>query len=138
VGEARRRRIHEGANPLIYSTPIGPYPDKAALAQAGFIELPSSTFTMTDISISELWDREKANLRRGFRGRQADLGPYLDLAECEAVARSGTAWIQKMARAEKQRADAKKHAEIYAPRRAEISKAYASRRAEQAAGAPPA
>jgi hypothetical protein len=37
---------------------------------------------------------------------------------------------QKAARAEKQRANAKKHAETYAPRRAEISKAYAPRRAD--------
>ena len=44
---------------------------------------------MTTITISELWDREKANLRRGFRGRQADLSPYLDLAQCEAEARRG-------------------------------------------------
>ena len=130
VAEARRRRIYEAANPLTYSTPIGPCPDKAALSKAGFIELPSSTFTMTDISISELWDREKANLRRGFRVRQADLPPYFDLAQCEAVARCGAALIQKAARAEKQRANAKKHAEIYAARRAEISKAYAPRRAE--------
>ena len=84
--------------------PIGPYVDKAALAKAGFIELPSSTLIMTDISISELWDREKANLRRGFRGRQADLSPYLDLAQCEAEARRGVERLQKAARSEKRAA----------------------------------
>jgi hypothetical protein len=52
VAEARRRRIYEAANPVIYSTPIGPYLDKAALVKAGFRELPSSTFIMTPISIS--------------------------------------------------------------------------------------
>jgi hypothetical protein len=127
MGEARR--IKEAANPLTYATPIGPYVDKATLAKAGFIELPSSTLIMTDISISELWDREKANLRR-FRGRQADLSPYLDLAQCEAQARRGAARMQKAARAEKQHANAKKYAETYAPRLAEILKAYAPRRAE--------
>jgi hypothetical protein len=103
VGEARRR-INEAANPLTHATPIGPYVDKAARAKAGFIELPSSTLIMTDISISELWDREKANLRRGFRGRQADLSPYLDLAQCEAEARRGFERLQKAARAEKRAA----------------------------------
>jgi hypothetical protein len=38
--------------------------------------------------------------------------------------------MQKAARAEKQRANAKKYAETYAPRLAEILKAYAPRRAE--------
>jgi hypothetical protein len=129
MGEARRRSIKEAANPLTDATPIGPYVDKATLAKAGFIELPSSTLIMTDISISELWDREKANLRR-FRGRQADLSPYLNLAQCEAQARRGAARMQKAARAEKQRANAKKYAETYAPRIAEILKAYAPRRAK--------
>src|SRR3984885_5974082 len=147
MGEARRRRIEEAANPLTHATPIGPYVDKAALAKSGFVELPSSTLIKTDISISELWDREKANLRR-FRGRQADLRPYLDLAprgaqarrggggaspphlslaQCEAQARRGAPRIQRPARAEKQRANAKKYAETYAPRIAEILKAYAPR-----------
>src|ERR1700722_5743572 len=89
MGEARRRRIKEAANPLTYATSIGPHVDKAALAKAGFVEAPSSCFTMTPMTIAELWDREKTNLRRGFRGRQADLSPYLDLAQCEAEARGG-------------------------------------------------
>ena len=38
MGEARRRRINEAANPRTYATPIGPYVDKAALAKAGFVE----------------------------------------------------------------------------------------------------
>jgi len=38
VGEARRRRINEAANPLTHATPIGPYVDKAALTKAGFVE----------------------------------------------------------------------------------------------------
>jgi hypothetical protein len=41
----------------------GPYLDKAALAKAGFVEAPSSCFTMMPMTIAELWDREKANLR---------------------------------------------------------------------------
>jgi hypothetical protein len=118
MGEARRRHINEAANPPTHATPIGRYLDKAALAEAGFIELPFSNIIMTDISISELWDREKANLRR-FRGRQADLSPYLDLAQCEAQARRWATRMQKAARAEKQRANAKKYAETYAPRRVE-------------------
>jgi hypothetical protein len=129
MGEARRRS-NEAANPPTHATPIARYVDKAALVKAGFVEAPSSCFTMTPMTISELWDREKANLRRGFRGRQADLSPYLDLAQCEAEARRGAARIQRAARAEKQRANAKKYAETYAPRRAEILKAYAPRRAE--------
>jgi hypothetical protein len=129
MGEARRRRINEATNSPTYATPIGPYLDKAALAKAGFVEAPSSRFTMTPMTISELWDREKANLRR-FRGRQADLGPYLDLAQCEAQTRRGATRMQRAARAEKQRANAKKYAETYAPRLAEILKAYAPRRAK--------
>ena len=129
MGEARRR-INEAANPPTHATPIATYVDKAALVKAGFVEAPSSCFTMTPMTISELWDREKANLRRGFRGRQADLSPYLDLAQCEAQARRGAARIQRAARAEKQRANAKKYAETYAPRLAEILKVYAPRRAE--------
>src|ERR1700722_17059159 len=109
MGEARRRRIKEAANPLTHATPIGPYVDRATLAKAGFIELPSSTLIITDISISELWDREKANLRR-FRGRQADLSPYLDLAQCEAQTRRGATRMQKAACAEKRRDNAKKYA----------------------------
>src|ERR1700722_7411861 len=84
--------------------PIGPYIDKAALIKAGFVEAPSSCFIMTPMTIAEIWDREKANLRRGFRGRQADLSPYLDLEECEANARRGVEWLQKTARAEKRAA----------------------------------
>ena len=104
MGEGRRRRMYEAANPLTPATPIGPYLDRATLLKAGFVEAPSSCFTMTPITIAELWDREKANLRRGFRGRQADLSPYLDLAQCEADARRVAALIQKAARAEKRAA----------------------------------
>jgi hypothetical protein len=100
MGEARRR-INKAANPLHHATPIGPYVDKAALAKAGFVELPSSCFTMTPMTIAEFWDREKANLRRGFRGRQAELSPYLDQTECEAATRAFTKEVQKLARAEK-------------------------------------
>ena len=59
---------------------------------------------MTPMTIAEIWDREKANLRRGFRGRQADLSPYLDLAQCEAEARRGVERLQKAARGEKRAA----------------------------------
>ena len=105
MGEARRRLMNEtDPSKPVMRRPIGPYVDKASLAKAGFIELPSSTLIMSDISISELWDREKANLRRGFRGRQADLSPYLDLAQCEAEARRGFKLLQKAARGEKRAA----------------------------------
>jgi hypothetical protein len=103
VGEARRR-TNEAANPPTHATPIATYVDKAALAKAGFVEAPSSCPTMTAMTIAEIWDREKANLRRGFRGRQADLSPYLDLAQCEAEARRGVERLQKTARAEKRAA----------------------------------
>ena len=90
MGEARRRLMNETDRSKPFMRPLsGPYVDKAALTKAGFIELHPHALIMTPMSISELWDREKANLRRGFRGRQADLSPYLDLAQCEAEARRG-------------------------------------------------
>ena len=47
----------------------------------------SSCLVMTPISLSELWEREKANLRRGFRGRQKDLDPYFIVEEMEEATR---------------------------------------------------
>jgi hypothetical protein len=99
---------------------------RATLLKAGFREAPSSVFTMTPISASELWEREKANLRRGFRGRQKDLDPYYVLEELEEATRRSTKLLQARARAEKR----KEYEKAYAPRRAEINKAYAPRRAE--------
>ena len=84
--------------------PAGPLVDKTALTKAGFLEAPSSCLTMTPMTIAEVWYREKANLRRGFRGRQADLSPYLDLAQCEAEARRGVERLQRAARGEKRTA----------------------------------
>jgi hypothetical protein len=81
---------------------------------------------MTPISFSELWEREKANLRRGFRGRQKDLDPYYVLEEQEEASRRSTKRLQALARAEKR----KEYEKAYVPRRAEIDKAYAPRRAE--------
>jgi hypothetical protein len=105
MGEARRRSMNEtDSSKPVTRPPIGPYVDKAALIKAGFVEAPSSCFTMTPMTISELWDREKANLRRGFRGRQADLSPYLDLSQCEAEARRGVERLQRAARGEKRAA----------------------------------
>jgi hypothetical protein len=94
--------------------PWGPYLDKSALLKAGFLEA-SSTFAMTSMSIAELWAREKASLRRGFRGRQEDLSPYLVLEECEENTRRFAEWVQKRARAEMRaeydRSRAARHAE---------------------------
>ena len=56
--------------------------------------------TMRSISLQELWATEGPNLRRGFRARQRDLSPYLDLETCEAATRTFTKWLQKAARAE--------------------------------------
>jgi hypothetical protein len=95
--------------------PLGPYLDKSALLKAGFREASSSLVTMTPMSYAEFWSREKASLRRGFRGRQEDLSPYYVLEECEEAARRFAERIQKLARAEK---------------RAEYDKARAARHAE--------
>jgi hypothetical protein len=84
--------------------PAGPLVDKTALTKAGFVEAPSSCFIMTPMTVAEVWYREKANLRRGFRGRQADLGPYLNLSQCEAEARRGVERLQRAARGEKRAA----------------------------------
>src|SRR5262249_33893026 len=46
---------------------IAPFFDKSALLKVGYRDA-SSCLVMTPISLSELWEREKANLRRGFRG----------------------------------------------------------------------
>ena len=68
MGEARRCRIKEAANPLTHATPMGPYVDKAALMKACFVEAPSSCFTMTPMTIAELWDRESMGTCRRFPG----------------------------------------------------------------------
>ena len=106
------------------------------LLKAGFQDA-SSCLVMTPISQSQLWEREKANLRRGFRGRQKDLDPYFMVEELEEATRRLTKRLQTLARAEKrkeyEKTYAPRRAEIdkdYAPRRAEINKAYAPRRAE--------
>jgi hypothetical protein len=99
--------------------------DKSALLKMGFLDA-SSSLTMTPISLSELWEREKANLRRGFRGRQKDLDPSLTVEELEEATRRFAKRLQALARAEKR----KEYQKVYAPRRAEIEKAYAPRRAE--------
>ena len=105
MGEARRRLMNETDPSKPVTRPLtGPLVDKTALTKAGFLEAPSSCLTMTPMTIAEVWYREKANLRRGFRGRQADLGPYLDLAQCEAEARRGVERLQRAARGEKRAA----------------------------------
>ena len=95
--------------------PWGPYLNKSALLKAGYLEVPSSCLVMTPMSFSEFWSREKASLRRGFRGRQEDLSPYYVLEECAEAARRFAEQIRKLARAEK---------------RAEYDKARAARHAE--------
>jgi hypothetical protein len=92
---------------------------------------------MTPISLSELSEREKANLRRGFRGRQKDLDPYFVVEELEEAARRFTKRLQAGARADGRKQYEKAYAprrvdveKAYAPRRAEVNKAYAPRRAE--------
>jgi hypothetical protein len=92
---------------------------------------------MTPITYSEMWEREKANLRRGCPFRQKDLDPYFTVEEIEEARRRLVKDLQGWARAEKrkeyQKAYALRRAEInkaYAPRRADINKAYAPRRAE--------
>jgi hypothetical protein len=100
-----------------YAVPIGPYLDKSALLKMGYRDA-SSCLVMTPISLSELWKREKANLRRGFRGRQKDLDPYFVVEEVEEATRRFTKRLQALARAEKRR----QHEKTYGPRRAEIDK----------------
>jgi hypothetical protein len=108
-----------------YSSPIGPFVDRSALLKMGYRDA-SSCLVMTPISLSELWKREKANLRRGFRGRQKDLDPYFVVEEVEEATRRFTKRLQALARAENRR----QYEKTYGPRRAEIDKAYAPRRAE--------
>jgi hypothetical protein len=115
---------------------MGPFLDKSALLKMGYRDA-SSSLVMTPISVNELWEREKGNLRRGFRDRQKDLDPYYRLEEVEQATRRFTKLLQARARAEKrkeyEKAYAARRAEIdkaYAPRRAEINKAYVPRRAE--------
>jgi hypothetical protein len=95
------------------------------LLKAGFQDA-SSCLVMTPISVSQLWEREKANLRRGFRGRQKDLDPYFVVEEQEEATQRLTKRLQAHARADKQ----KKYEKAYAPRRADVEKAYAPRRAK--------
>ena len=100
----------------------GPFVD--TLLKAGFLDA-SACLVMTPISASELWEREKANLRRGFRCRQKDLDPYFVVEELEEATRRFTKRLQGWARADKR----KEYKKVYAPRRAEVEKAYAPRRA---------
>ncbi len=92
---------------------------------------------MTPITYSEMWEREKANLRRGCPFRQKDLDPYFTVEDIEEARRRLVKDLQGWARTEKrkeyQKAYALRRADInkaYAPRRADINKAYAPRRAE--------
>jgi hypothetical protein len=119
-----------------YAVPVGPYVDKSTLLKAGFQDA-SACLVMTPISYSELWEREKAKLRRGFRGRQKEVDPYFVVEELEEAARCFAKDLQARARAEKRTEYGKAYAPLradivkaYAPRRAEINKAYAPRRAE--------
>ena len=108
-----------------YPSPIGPFVDRSALLKMGYRDA-SSCLVITPISLSELWEREKANLRRGFRGRQKDLDPYYVLEEMEEATRRLAKDLQARARAENR----KEYQQAYAPRRADTEKAYAPRRAE--------
>jgi hypothetical protein len=56
--------------------------------------------TMRSLSLQELWATEGPDLRRGFRARQRDLSPYLELETCEEATRTFTKWLQKAARAQ--------------------------------------
>ena len=119
-----------------YPSPIGPFVDRSALLKMGYRDA-SSCLVMTPISLSELWEREKANLRRGFRGRQKDLEHYFTVEEREEAERRFTKRLQALARADKrkeyEKAYAWRRADVetaYAPRRADINNAYAPRRAE--------
>ena len=110
--------------------------DKSALLKMGYQDA-SSCLVMTPITYSEMWEREKANLRRGCPFRQKDLDPYFTVEEIEEARRRLVKDLQGWARAEKrkeyQKAYALRRAEIdkaYAPRRADINNAYAPRRAE--------
>jgi hypothetical protein len=97
-----------------YAVPIGPYLDKSALLKMGYLDA-SSSLAMTSMTIAELWSREKASLRRGFRGRQKDLSPYLNVQACEEAARAFAERMQELVRAEKRteydKARATRHAE---------------------------
>ena len=119
-----------------YAVPIGPYLDKSALLKMGYQDA-SSCLVMTPITYSEMWEREKANLRRGCPFRQKDLDPYFTVEDIEEARRRLVKDLQGWARTEKrkeyQKAYALRRADInkaYAPRRADINKAYAPRRAE--------
>ena len=85
-----------------YAVPIGPYVDKSALLKMGYQDA-SSCLVMTPITYSEMWEREKANLRRGFRGRQKDLDPYFAVEELEEATRRFAKDLQARARAEKRK-----------------------------------
>jgi hypothetical protein len=103
----------------------GPFVDRSALLKMGYRDA-SSCLVMTPISVSELWEQEKANLRRGFRGRQKGLDPHFVVEELEEATRRFAKRLQARARADKR----KEHDKTYAPRRADVEKAYAPRRAE--------
>ncbi len=90
--------------PRIMGPIAGPYLSEAELVRLGWMKAPATSFTMTDVTFAEIWDREKKRLRRGFRGRQKDLSPYFVQAECEEAARAGAKELQKLARAEKREA----------------------------------
>jgi hypothetical protein len=90
--------------PRIVGPIAGPYLSEAELVKLGWIKAPATSFTMTVMTFAEIWGREKKRLRRGFRGRQKDLSPYLVQAECEEAARAGAKVLQKLARAEKREA----------------------------------
>ena len=108
-----------------YAVPAGPFLDKSALLKMGYRDA-SSCLVMTPMSLSEVWEREKANLRGGCPFRQKDLDPYFTVEEIEEARRRMGKDLQGWARAEKR----KKYQKAYAPRRTDIDKAYAPRRAE--------
>ena len=85
-----------------YPSPIGRFVDRSALLKMGYRDA-SSCLVMTPISLSELWEREKANLRRGFRGRQKDLDPYFVVEEVEKATRRLAKDLQARAGAEKRK-----------------------------------
>ena len=105
-----------------YPSPIGPFVDRSALLKMGYRDA-SSCLVMTPIALSELWKREKENLRHGFRGRQKDLDPYFVVDEVEEATRRFTKRLQALARAEKRR----QYEKTYGPRRAEIDADLAKR-----------
>ena len=116
-----------------YAVPIGPFVDKSALLKMGYHDA-SSCLVMTPISLSEVWEREKANLRRGCRFRQKDLDPYFIVEEIEEARRRLAKDLQGWARAEKR----KEYQKAYAPRRADIEQGLraAPRRDQQGLRAP--